>query len=311
VPTKVFLSWSGDLSRQIAEAIRKWLPTAIQSVAPYFTPSDIDKGAKWDNEISQELETSNFGIICLTPDNLSQPWILFESGALSKFLKKSNVCPILFNLEPADLKGPLAGFQATKFEKNDFKKLFSAINNACGDAKLSDMVLDEVFETNWPRLEKAIIEILSQHSKRPKNREDKSVTRGDREILEEILALSRQTSLSIQNSNFKGRSQAPLVRPAVDDLLAGLEVILASLSWENAQIPDLAVERVERSISYLLRHADIDREHQAQWERVRMLLMRGSSQASEKRLGDVLESELRKMRLRNIAAKNDDGERDK
>jgi hypothetical protein len=48
---RVFISWSGNLSRQLGEALRKWLPSALQYVKPYFTPADIDKGARWASEI--------------------------------------------------------------------------------------------------------------------------------------------------------------------------------------------------------------------------------------------------------------------
>jgi hypothetical protein len=45
---KVFISWSGDRSKQLAEAIHWWLPNVMQFVKPYFTPADIDKGRKTD-----------------------------------------------------------------------------------------------------------------------------------------------------------------------------------------------------------------------------------------------------------------------
>jgi len=119
--SKVFISWSGELSNKVAEELRKWLPGVLQFVKPYFTPNDIDKGTRWSSEIAGELENSDVGIICLTKDNIERPWILFEAGALSKKINKSNVCTLLFNLEPTDLSGPLASFQSTKFEKADFK----------------------------------------------------------------------------------------------------------------------------------------------------------------------------------------------
>ena len=103
MPTKVFISWSGELSHKLGDALRNWLPSALQFVKPYFTPEDIEKGAKWGAEIAKELETSNIGIVCLTRDNTEKPWILFEAGALSKSIEKNYVCTLLFDLDPADV----------------------------------------------------------------------------------------------------------------------------------------------------------------------------------------------------------------
>lgn len=184
--SKVFISWSGELSKKLAEEVRVWLPAVLQFVKPYFTPNDIEKGTRWSVEISNELETSNAGIICLTKDNIANPWILFEAGALSKNFGKSNVCTILFNLDNADLTGPLTSFQATKFDKTDFKKLLSTINSTGAEAKLDAAVLNDVFEMWWPKLEAKIGETLAHHVNRSNN-----TVRSEREILEEILELSR------------------------------------------------------------------------------------------------------------------------
>src|SRR3989304_1637386 len=127
--TKVFISWSGDLSRKLGEALYKWLPAALQYIKPYFSPDDIEKGAKWNSEIAAELETSNIGIICLTQDNTEKPWILFESGALSRSLDRARVCTLLFNLEATDVKGRLTIRQTLKVEREYFKRLFATINN--------------------------------------------------------------------------------------------------------------------------------------------------------------------------------------
>jgi hypothetical protein len=184
--TKVFISWSGDLSRQLAEAVRNWIPGVLQYVKPYFTPDDIEKGTKWSTEIIKELEGSEVGIICLTRNNLNKPWILFEAGALSKNFGKSKVCTLLFDIDSTDLTGPLTGFQDTKFNKIDFKKLIVSINHEAGEAKLDSRVLDEVFEMWWGKLEETVNEILSGHKE-----QDQSPTRTEREILEEILELTR------------------------------------------------------------------------------------------------------------------------
>ena len=81
---KVFISWSGEKSHKIANILREWMPCVIQSIKPYVSSKDIDKGARWSTDIAKELEDSYFGIICVTKSNINAPWINFEAGALSK-----------------------------------------------------------------------------------------------------------------------------------------------------------------------------------------------------------------------------------
>jgi hypothetical protein len=52
----VFISWSGEFGKSLAEAVREWLPTMLQDVEPYFTPADIENWAKWDNEIKAMIQ---------------------------------------------------------------------------------------------------------------------------------------------------------------------------------------------------------------------------------------------------------------
>lgn len=195
--SKVFISWGGDLSKKLAQEINNWLPSVLQFVAPYFTPEDIEKGARWESNIAEELSSSNVGIICLTKDNIDRPWILFEAGALSKNFGKSNVCTILFDVDSTNITGPLTCFQATKFEKADFKKLLQTINNTGGDLKLKPNTLDDVFEMWWPKLEERIKAILSSEEK--KDKKDKK--RSERDILEEILELTRMNTKPIIRRN--------------------------------------------------------------------------------------------------------------
>jgi len=180
--TKVFISWSGDLSKKLAEAVREWLPGVLQFVTPYFTPSDIDKGNLWLSDITRELKTSGVGIICLTKDNLKNPWILFEAGALSNRFDEAKVCTLLFGLNSADIGGPLTMFQNTSFNKEDFKSLIKTINESAGEQKLGDSTLEIVFEKWWPELEATVTEILDGSA--PTTDEP---VREDRELLEEIL----------------------------------------------------------------------------------------------------------------------------
>jgi hypothetical protein len=81
---KVFISWSGSQSREVAEALKDWLPRVIQSLRPYVSSEDIDKGTRWSNDISSELASSQIGIVCVTQNSLNAVWTHFEAGALYK-----------------------------------------------------------------------------------------------------------------------------------------------------------------------------------------------------------------------------------
>lgn len=81
---KVFFSWGGELSRQIAKAVHDWLPLAIQSVDCFFSPEDINKGTEWDMSLKNELETSQVGLFFMTKENLGSRWMMYEAGSLPK-----------------------------------------------------------------------------------------------------------------------------------------------------------------------------------------------------------------------------------
>jgi hypothetical protein len=258
--TKVFISWSGDLSRKLGEALRDWLPAALQYVRPYFTPDDIEKGAKWNSEIAKELEGSNIGLICLTRDNTEKPWILFEAGALSKSFDKSRVCTLLFNLDPADLKGPLTIFQSTRFVKNDFKRLVASINTAAGEANLETSVLDSVFEMWWPRLEKQVSEILDSHKENPKE-----ARRSDRDILEEIVNLTRINASRVSRPDISER--------AMTDLMENLGELLFLVGIERSETAQSILRRIERPLRHICMESGIPELYERYRMRIRDRLL--------------------------------------
>jgi hypothetical protein len=181
---RVFLSWSGARSKALAHALREWLPTVIQAVEPWMSESDIDRGARWSSEIATQLEEAQVGIICITPENVPSPSLHFEAGAISKALDKSLVCTYLLDLEPTDLRWPLATFQATRANKEDTKQLLMTINKALGEQALPSERLDKSFERWWP-------ELAVQIEKAPSSDTTAKSSRPDRELLEEILELLR------------------------------------------------------------------------------------------------------------------------
>ena len=154
---KVFLSWSGKTSREVAQAFHDWLPFVIQVVKPFISTGDIDKGKRWTDVLATELNETGYGILFVTPDNFDKPWLHFEAGALSRAVDKAYVSPFLFNIEPARIVGPLSQFQATVNDPDDILRLLSSINNRLPeDQQLSFEVLSREFELLWPDLKKKL-----------------------------------------------------------------------------------------------------------------------------------------------------------
>ncbi|MCW2484826.1 toll-Interleukin receptor [Candidatus Symbiopectobacterium sp. NZEC127] len=158
---KLFLSWSGERSRKVAELLDEWVQCVIQACEPWMSSKNIDRGALWFTEISSQLHTSTIGVICLTKENREKPWILFEAGALAKGLSSNRVCTFLIDLEPTDVGNPLAQFNHTLPTKDGIYSLISTVNSSLGELRLKDQVIESVFETYWPQFESKFQDILS------------------------------------------------------------------------------------------------------------------------------------------------------
>ncbi len=176
---KVFISWSGKRSKALANALRDWLPMVLQYVEPWVSDKDISAGDRWAQAIAGELESANFGIICITPENLHSEWILFESGALSKSMLEAKVIPLLFGLELSDLSGPLSQFQAQKLEEPGIMEVVKSINKV-SETKTSDQIVDQLVPALWPRLHDALNTI-------PDTEPSERHMRPHHEILEELV----------------------------------------------------------------------------------------------------------------------------
>ncbi len=146
---KVFISWSGERSRRIAEVLHQWTPLVINAAEPWLSTADIDKGARWSIDVAATLEQCSVGILCVTAENQFAPWLIFEAGALSKSLSAAYVCPLLVDLAIADLSGPLTQFQCTTLDKQQLLHLLSTINQSIdeGQGRVNQEQLNRAFET--------------------------------------------------------------------------------------------------------------------------------------------------------------------
>lgn len=180
---KVFVSWSGEYSQAVASLLKKYVPLLLHDVELFVSCHDIESGTKWSHRLSSELDATNYGIICLSPTNLTAPWILFEAGALSKF-EDSSLCSLLIgDLSPEDVSSPLSQFRNRRFQKNDFRHLLSDVNGR-QKKPVEPEQFDILFDTFWPRIHEEYVGIGNQL---PKDHVERASKRDDRELLEEIV----------------------------------------------------------------------------------------------------------------------------
>lgn len=188
----------------------------LQYVKPWISSHDIAKGERGALEIAKKLNDFDFGLVCLTSDNLHNDWILFESGALSKKLETSAVYTFLLDLKPSDVRPPLGQFQHTSSEKGDVLKLLQSINSK-HESPLSDSVLASTFEKFWPDLEKAIASI-------PSASQILSELRPDRELLEEILAVVREgRAASVDGPSTMVKTKEGIINSFVQGYISGAD----------------------------------------------------------------------------------------
>lgn len=188
--TKVFISWSGPRSKVIAEALKVWLPKVIQSVDPWISTQDIDAGAAWMPEISEQLHRG-VGILCLSPSNLTAPWILFEAGGLAKTIGKAMVIPYLSGVNTNDLLGnPMSHFNGCKSTYEGTFMMLKSLNKAGGPNAISETVLRETYDKFWPDLE-------SEIARATKEPEEVALHLSSEELLDRLTAEVRANTQAV------------------------------------------------------------------------------------------------------------------
>jgi hypothetical protein len=190
--TNTFICWSGDRSKYVAQLLREWLPGVVQAAKPWMSASDSEKGTRWLEVLTHALEDSSVGIVCLTPENLEAPWLLFEAGILSRAIHdRARLCTYLIGgLRPQDVKQPLGIFQHTMADREETREMAASINKAVSEEPLPDATLNKVFDAMWPDFEKRLKGL-------PAAPEGIKQGRGTDDMIAEILELVRASAPGI------------------------------------------------------------------------------------------------------------------
>jgi hypothetical protein len=131
----------------VASALWEWLPRVLYFVDPWVSDRDIHAGRRWQLEVAAAMEEAGFGILCVTPENVNAPWLIYEAGVLSR----TPVVPLLIGIPAAHITGPLAQFQAKTLDRQGCHDLVVSINARFGSL-MERAELDRLFEERWPEL---------------------------------------------------------------------------------------------------------------------------------------------------------------
>ncbi|AFR50124.1 TIR domain-containing protein [Gordonia sp. KTR9] len=131
---KVFISWSGDPSKDIALIWHELVNQLFDTVTPFVSDTDIEAGARGLDDIKNELDGTSFAIVVVTRANQSAPWLNFEAGAISRQMGSDydlRVAPCLVDFEKAtELTSPLKQFQANLLNEEGITKILASIARA-------------------------------------------------------------------------------------------------------------------------------------------------------------------------------------
>jgi hypothetical protein len=180
---QIFISWSGERSKDLAVIVTRWLAIVVPKSLPWMSEVHLEVGRHWGAELGHRLRESGFGVACVTPENIAAPWLLFEAGALATSVECDRFVPLLFGASRNDLPAPLAQFQALEVGADHMLRLALAVSDACcAEAPERDRV-PRACELTWPWFEAEVNRIPAPTAVAPAEPPPPvAETAGDREV---------------------------------------------------------------------------------------------------------------------------------
>ena len=150
----IFLSWSKSLSLNLAKRTADLLVDVFETDSIFWISTEgIDQGADISRSIEDGLQKCNGAILFLTIDNINNPWINYEAGAIACKSGNSRIWPFAFNLRMSEFSySPIASKQAMGLNKEDVVRLLQSIYEF--EQKNIDIPKDKVDQNIALHLEK-------------------------------------------------------------------------------------------------------------------------------------------------------------
>ncbi len=148
----------GTIGKRVAHFLSSWVPLIFENKINVLAPENIPLEKDGFKKICHLLDEIDFGVICLTSDNLTNSLVNFEAGALYR----KNMFTLLCDLISKDFDNsePLYYYEHAMFTKNGIKELITQINRSLPENQtLSEKTIDESFNKNWKILELGFTQI--------------------------------------------------------------------------------------------------------------------------------------------------------
>lgn len=252
----VFISWSGERSHAVAKQIKAWLPDVVRNAEPWLSSEDLRKGLQWLPELNKNLTATGFGLLVVTAENKTAPWMLFEAGVISKALPDKHCCPILCDLKQTDVSGPLTQFQSTAItKKDDMFLLVKTMNETSGAEKVDEERLTKWFNRSWEDFDRDLTQILA--TKGPAATAALRPGPSQQELLEEVLATVRRLAIEPRS-----RFDEMMMRELAGPLHVPPEILLREFSALSPPFQERFFELLRR-----IRHEPESIEELMHWLR--------------------------------------------
>ena len=227
---KLFISWSGDKSRKIAELLKILFHKVVQSLEPWVSSEDIETGSVWFSQICNEIREVCNSVIVVTKENKENPWIMFEAGALCRGDDTNRVNIVLVDLEPSEIRAPLSAFNLVRADEDGLRRLMHNLNKRLlkeepdFPGKITEQELDEGFNHYYSDFKKKFDEVMIAYPKTEHKVKTESeimqeetllAVRGIEQVLLDARQQIRLNTLNMVLDHYAAHNNVPKIIPEV------------------------------------------------------------------------------------------------
>jgi len=150
---QIYFSWAGETSYRVALSVRELINAIFPRLDLWVPSEDIQGGVRWSSKLTQYLDQSSIGVICVDPSNYLSRWVQFEAGAIAKSIEMDKIKLIRFQLNAENIRGPLAQFHSIGVDKNEILEFLELVRSNIDHFTISYMELRANLDLNWSNFE--------------------------------------------------------------------------------------------------------------------------------------------------------------